>query len=300
MRLRCAKKKGKVEFIHFHSEFIQLVMSLLYLFTWTACLFLCVRFHGYCCTVQRATARSVHVTSILWKSSTWRRNESTWRRVERCVHTPLSIQINSAASHTHTHTHTRTHDSRTHAQTHTVKSRIQLRKRFWGGLLPGWGLLSGGLISEIKNAFWNALTENYSNTCLLIIHTELVSVQDRFSLCKSSSIKYYGQWTVISVNLKQQGGGGGGGGGYVRRSVSKPEVIFRCCHTIAKKYSQISSNSQSTFLDVIALVSANTASTLAANSCASCSDTWTKEANLMNLIVQGFDEKDVWAREWRV
>ena len=33
-----------------------------------------------------------------------------------------------------------------------------------------------------KKKFWNALTENYFNSSLLTIHTEFVSVQDKFSL----------------------------------------------------------------------------------------------------------------------
>ena len=39
--------------------------------------------------------------------------------------------------------------------------------------------------------FWNAFTENYFNASLLTVHTEYVSVQDKFSLYYSSSIKHY-------------------------------------------------------------------------------------------------------------
>ena len=57
---------------------------------------------------------------------------------------------------------------------------------YGGGLYPGClitrGLITEGIISGLKNAFSNALTENYFNTSLLTIHTECVSVGDKFLL----------------------------------------------------------------------------------------------------------------------
>ena len=59
----------------------------------------------------------------------------------------------------------------------TVKFRLwaldlyNFVRGFWGGIITG-----------VKNVFWNALTENYFNTSLLTIHTEFISVEDKFAL----------------------------------------------------------------------------------------------------------------------
>ena len=53
-------------------------------------------------------------------------------------------------------------------------------------------------MTGIRNVFWNVLTENYSNTSLLTIHTAF----------KHKTLQ---RWTVLSVDLKQQGRRGRGG-----------------------------------------------------------------------------------------
>ena len=57
-----------------------------------------------------------------------------------------------------------------------------------GGLYPrgayNWG--EGRLISgEAENASRNSLTENYFNTSLLTLHTEFLSIKDKFSLLQA-------------------------------------------------------------------------------------------------------------------
>ena len=51
-----------------------------------------------------------------------------------------------------------------------------------GGAYNRGGLISGGLITGIKMRSEMCQQKNYFNTSLLTIHTEVVSVEDKFSL----------------------------------------------------------------------------------------------------------------------